>query len=461
MEFPGSKHTVARGLVIQPAGKIVVAGQADGDLLLARFLPTGLLDSTFGSAHDGWVRKDMGGVDGATDVIQSFDGKSIVGGVSLTGAIGSPGTSSQVFAGFTADGLTNAGFGNGGKIFEDFNGGGKLANGPGRRYALAGGSGFRSARFLDAGANLVSIASFTPTATEANNKPASLIVFRSERLPFATRVFLTVSGTATPSIRALPGQADYTGLTAQLPVIGIFNGTSSPAVIPAAGAAYIDILPNETFAAIQITPVDDKRPEGDETAIITVANNPAYETASPSSVMVTILDNDSATLRDVADAYVRDGASANSNFGGATDLQVKNNTGGTTRQSFLKFDLSGINPASIGTVTLKLFGLLNNSNQKNVVTSVFGSDNTNWSETAITFNNKPAINTGVLASATIADATPRWYTLDVTAYVKAQKAAGHNVITLVLKNGATSDPFAAFSSREAGETGPQLTVAFA
>lgn len=42
---------------------------------------------------------------------------------------------------------------------------------------------------------------------------------------------------------------------------------------------------------------------------------------------------------------------------------------------------------------------------------------------------------------------PRWYEWDVTAYLKSEKAAG-NVVTLALKNLATSTPFVSFASRE-------------
>ena len=42
----------------------------------------------------------------------------------------------------------------------------------------------------------------------------------------------------------------------------------------------------------------------------------------------------------------------------------------------------------------------------------------------------------------LTDTTPRFYTWDITAYVKAELAAGHKTITLVLQNASSSDPFA-------------------
>jgi hypothetical protein len=46
-------------VIIQPSGKIVVAGNthdnASGSFALARYLPTGQLDTTFGIAGTGWL----------------------------------------------------------------------------------------------------------------------------------------------------------------------------------------------------------------------------------------------------------------------------------------------------------------------------------------------------------------------------------------------------------------------
>ena len=61
----------------------------------------------------------------------------------------------------------------------------------------------------------------------------------------------------------------------------------------------------------------------------------------------------------IADAYVRDGSSANTNFGSTADLEVKNRNAGFTRRSYIKFDLSGVNtPAALKSITLELFGSL-------------------------------------------------------------------------------------------------------
>ena len=74
------------GLVLQPDGKLVAAGQAQSpsiftDTALARYHPNGTLDSTFGSG--GLVTTDVppGGSDGAFAIVLQADGKLVTAGV--------------------------------------------------------------------------------------------------------------------------------------------------------------------------------------------------------------------------------------------------------------------------------------------------------------------------------------------------------------------------------------------
>src|SRR5688572_23861137 len=61
------------------------------------------------------------------------------------------------------------------------------------------------------------------------------------------------------------------------------------------------------------------------------------------------------TLTPVADAYVRDGASAALNFGTSPALVVKGSpTSGNTRRTYLKFELGSL--ADIEDVKLRLLG---------------------------------------------------------------------------------------------------------
>jgi hypothetical protein len=166
-----------------------------------------------------------------------------------------------------------------------------------------------------------------------------------------------------------------------------------------------------------------------------------------------------ARLRPAADAYVRDGGSyKNRNFGEALSLQVQNGSSGNNRWTYLKFDTSGAPTAS--SVKLRLFGRLSAITSTTVTTSVFASSNTSWSESSITWNSRPTTGTTALATVTMVNnsVTPRWYEWDVTGYVLQERAAGRDVVTLVLKNLASSTPFDTFDSSETPGSPPELLI---
>jgi hypothetical protein len=166
-----------------------------------------------------------------------------------------------------------------------------------------------------------------------------------------------------------------------------------------------------------------------------------------------------ATLAPTADSYVR-ASNAGSNFGTATTVTVQQgSTTSNQRWTYLKFDL-----ASVPTITnakVRLFGAVSATTTTAIQTAVYSVSNTTWTETGLTWNNKPASGSTALATTTIVNnsTAARWYELDVTAYLAAEKAAGRNVVTLALKNLANSTPFVSFTSREgAAANRPQVLV---
>src|SRR4051812_15843707 len=119
-----------------------------------------------------------------------------------------------------------------------------------------------------------------------------------------------------------------------------------------------------------------------------------------------------------ADAFVRDGTSAGSNFGAATTLEVKTTTSaGNNRIAYLRFPISSF-AGTVASATLRLHG--NRPSNNGVTDSVFAVASTSWSETGITWNNRPALGaaqgTGVAVTTTAQD-----YSWNVTSYVAAQK----------------------------------------
>ena len=166
----------------------------------------------------------------------------------------------------------------------------------------------------------------------------------------------------------------------------------------------------------------------------------------------------SQTLSPVADAYVRSGTYQNTAFG-ATDptlLKVHNTTAADYNfEIYLRFDLSSV--ANIANGKLRLYGFDDGASET-VVTEARSSTNTTWSETTITWANKPAAGSAVHATATLQN-TAAWHEWDVTSFLQAEKAAGRNLVTLVLMNSANSTggtPF--FNADENAANRPQLVL---
>jgi hypothetical protein len=178
------------------------------------------------------------------------------------------------------------------------------------------------------------------------------------------------------------------------------------------------------------------------------------------SAVVTINVVAQAGLSPIADAYVRDGSSATTNFGTATTLQTQSNaTIGNNRETYLKFDLATV--TGISKATVRLYGSLSDTSGSNVPAGIYSVATTTWTESgsgSITWNNKPAAGVTPLATTVITNNVPRWYEFDVTAYLQAEKAAGRNVVSLAVKNTSQSSPFASFNSREATTNQPQLIL---
>lgn len=139
------------------------------------------------------------------------------------------------------------------------------------------------------------------------------------------------------------------------------------------------------------------------------------------SIQLPIIIVDTATpnlvaVQPVADAYVRDGNYAATNYGTATSLVVKNDpSAGYSRQSFIKFDLHGIPLTNLVGAKLQLYGYGNTGAGASNEYAYLVPNNT-WSESGITWNNMPTATT-LLDSArgTVGNA---YYTWDVTAAVQ-------------------------------------------
>jgi uncharacterized delta-60 repeat protein len=284
--------SLANGVTIQSGGRIVITGaisilNTDSRHAFAtvRLLSNGQLDHTFGqidpsnaSSHLGWVVTRVNFDAVASDIMENVDGDLIVAGT-FTAVNGR-----SVVAKYTANGDLDTSFGQLGlktAIFNDHAGFARLAAGPGRRFVAIGGSlKFNVIRFLDTGARQVFATGGSIKAAEHGQVPSSFIVYREENLPWPTRVFFSIGGTATaPSlISARFKTVDYA-----------LDGLS---VNPLTGTGgYVDIPAGQTFTVVTLTPIDDARLEGNETATFNITSNASYDIGNPSSVNITIQDD--------------------------------------------------------------------------------------------------------------------------------------------------------------------------
>ncbi|MGZ4252173.1 MAG: hypothetical protein ACXVR2_02760 [Solirubrobacteraceae bacterium] len=111
----GTENDFAKGLAIDSDGKIVLGGNAGEDVGLARLLPNGTLDITFGNLGKSVTKIGLGA--DVNGIALTSDGGIRIAG-STVGAISQ--NHDFLLAGFRADGTLNLGFGHFGFVTTDF-----------------------------------------------------------------------------------------------------------------------------------------------------------------------------------------------------------------------------------------------------------------------------------------------------------------------------------------------------
>jgi len=127
--------------------------------------------------------------------------------------------------------------------------------------------------------------------------------------------------------------------------------------------------------------------------------------------------SEKATVYVSEDTFVNAGSDAGTIMGARSYMDIKNGTGNYLRKGFLKFNMSGI-PADSEIESAKLFvyGGVNDSRVQNGGISVHEVGSTNWSETALTWNNMPTI--GAQIGKITVDKEYQWRQFDVTSFAK-------------------------------------------
>ena len=179
-----------------------------------------------------------------------------------------------------------------------------------------------------------------------------------------------------------------------------------------------------------------------------------------------------ADLHPTADADVEfrdaDANYANANFGADLGLRVSGEPA-AQNETYVTFDLTSV--SSVGSAFLSLTGGLIGEDAPQEVVGVFASNSTTWVEgngsatpplnldnnpaNEIRWNNRPGAS-GQELDRQIVDVL-QVYTWNVTNYVQARKAAGATAVSFVLRSVNSGGPVV-FDSREAGGTGPALSI---
>ena len=138
----------------------------------------------------------------------------------------------------------------------------------------------------------------------------------------------------------------------------------------------------------------------------------------------------SQTLVATNDAFVRDGQNANTNYNTDT-LEAKTAGVDYTRQAYLQFNVGSVG-TSFGHANLRLWGHLQSTPPDPTVVTRMYRVNDNWSESAITYNNRPGkISGGTAPSAAITGDVGQWYNFDVTDYLRSERSAGESLFSTV------------------------------
>jgi hyaluronate lyase len=162
-----------------------------------------------------------------------------------------------------------------------------------------------------------------------------------------------------------------------------------------------------------------------------------------------------AAISPVADTYAYDAAPTN-NYGTSATMAVKLHAG-SDRESFLKFDLTSLPAGTVGAASLNLFCNYAHLPGVHVIATV--PDNS-WTETGLTWSNKPASLTDI-ASWTPPSNAP--VSVPVASAVQAALAAGSNFLSFrIYSTNQTGDGYVDYLTREAGTVAsrPQLVIAY-
>jgi hypothetical protein len=285
--------------------------------------------------------------------------------------------------------------------------------------------------------------------------------WQSGRVVGGSKNWVASGSTAIPStwtattVGAVPGFANITShdvhLTSGSALVNLGVGTpASPSGHP---------FPNPLLApafepplhAIAATPVPR--------VVVSAIDVGAYElagTGAPPPPAPPPTSGGTTTLLPAADAYVEAYDAAASNFGAASVLFAATNaTHWYNDDSYLKFDIS-TQPA-FTSAKLRIIAALTSTAEGALVLAAYSVSDTTWTESRLTWNNRPPRGTSPLTSVSIGSGSYASYELDVTGYVASVRATGQGVVSVALHEPNATNARILVQSKEGG-SGPTLIL---
>jgi hypothetical protein len=135
---------------------------------------------------------------------------------------------------------------------------------------------------------------------------------------------------------------------------------------------------------------------------------------------------------------------------------VKNSVGtddGLSRESYLKFDLGSVT-GDIVTAKFHIYGAVQDGTAD---LKLYAVDNDVWTESGITWNNKPAKG-GELSVLEMAS-TMEWQEIDITSYVQSQYE-GDKKVSLTIARDVQQYRLSTYNSKENMANKPYLEIIY-
>jgi len=125
---------------------------------------------------------------------------------------------------------------------------------------------------------------------------------------------------------------------------------------------------------------------------------------------------------------------------------------------YLKFDLSELNPDNVIDAQLKMYNHLVSTSGGDKIISVFVADDTEWSETDLTFNNKPELDKKIVT--TTIDEVNSWISWNVTEAIKQNNDAELTLSIIYDSFMPGHEEQTIFNSKESLENQPYLEIVY-